>query len=227
MATLSKQVLGRISGSVGDITFRQKNGSNFISSRPNSFTPPDDEDSVKRREKFAFACKLSAAIVSIASLKAFWEAGISNGLSAFNKIVGTNYRFIGTDTVTNQTFLTPGIGFNVQTSAVTIGANNAQVAVEALGSNAGIDVNREKSIQLVSIASLSSPLDETVDIFSLLPMLSAIQPLTLDAAMTFSLPFSSQVQQLFAKYQVHNLLLALMTLDVNGNAVNYSTTFHG
>lgn len=79
MATLSKQVLGRISGSVGDITFRQKNGTNFVSARPNSFALPTDEDSVKRREKFAFACKLSASIISIASLKAFWEVGISNG----------------------------------------------------------------------------------------------------------------------------------------------------
>jgi len=26
---------------------------------------------------------------------------------------------------------------------------------------------------------------------------------------------------------VHKLLLALITLDADGNAVNYSTTFHG
>jgi hypothetical protein len=227
MATLSKQVLGRISGSVGDITFRQKNGTNFVSARPNSFTPATDEDSVKRREKFAFVCKLSASIISIATLKAIWEAGISNGQSAYNKIVGTNYRFVGSDALTDQTFLTPGIGFNVQTTTLTIGANNVQVIIEALGSNAGIDVSIEKNVQLVSIASLSSPFDGTVETFSLLPLLSPIQPLALDAAMTFALPFSSQTQQLFGKYQVHKLLLALITLDANGNAVNYSTTFHG
>ena len=85
----------------------------------------------------------------------------------------------------------------------------------------------EKSIQRVSIASLSSPLDGTVEVFSLLPLLSPIQPLTLDAAMTFSLLFSSQIQQLFGKYQLHKLLLALVTLTADGNAVNYSTTFHG
>jgi len=96
-----------------------------------------------------------------------------------------------------------------------------------LGSNTGIDVSIEKNVQLVSIVSLSSPLDGTVETFSLLPLLSPIQPLALDSAMTFTLPFSSQTQQLFGKYQVHKLLLALITLDANGNAINYSTTFHG
>lgn len=90
-----------------------------------------------------------------------------------------------------------------------------------------ISMSIEKNIQLVSIASLSSPLDGTVEVFSLLPLLSPIQPLILDAAMAFTLPFSSQTQQLFGKYQVHKLLLSLITLDADGNAINYSTTFHG
>ena len=85
--------------------------------------------------------------------------------------------------------------------------------VEPLGSNAVIDASKEKNLQLVSIASLSNPLDETVEAFSLLPLVSPIQPLTLDSAMTFSLPLSSQFQQLFGKYQVHKLLLPLITLD--------------
>ena len=227
MATLSKQVLGRISGSVDDITFRQKNGTNFVSARPNSYTPPGDEGSVQRRSKFAYACKLAANIISIAPLKTLWESKLTNGETAYNKIVGTNYRFVGSDALTDQTFLTPGIGFNVQTTALTIGVNNVQVIIEALGSNAAIDVSIEKNVQLISIVSLSSPLDGIVEVFSLLPLLSPIQSLTLDAAMTFFLSFSSQTQHLFGKYQVHKLLLALITLDADGNAVNYSTTFHG
>ena len=111
MATLSKQVLGRISGSVGDITFRQKNGTNNVSARPNSYTPPDDEGSVQRRSKFAYACTLAANIISIAPLKTLWESKLTNGETAYNKTVGTNYRIVGSDALTDQTFLTPGIGF--------------------------------------------------------------------------------------------------------------------
>jgi hypothetical protein len=227
MATLSKTVLGRVSGSIGDITFRQKNGSNFLSTRPRSFTPGSDEASINRRGKFAFACKLAASMVSIDSIKSLWEDAAEAGKSAYNTIVGTNYKFIAANSITSQTFLTPGIGFSVKATSFTLSSTGLQVVFDAIGANAGIDLNTEKSIQLAAVISLSNRVDETVEKFYLLPLVSATQLLTVDTASTFSIPFSNQESQLYDKYNVRKVLYALVTLDAGGNVGPYSSTCCG
>jgi len=227
MATLSKTVLGRVSGSIGDITFRQKNGSNYLSTRPGSFTPGNDEKSINRRGKFAFACKLASSMVSIGSIKSLWEGIAGAGKSAYNTIVGTNYKFITANSITPQTFLTPGIGFGVKTTSFTLSSTGLQVVFDAIGINADIDLNTEKSLQLSAIISLSNRVDETVEEFYLLPLVSSNQLLAVDETLTFSIPLSNQESQLYDKYNVRKVLYALVTLDADGNAVQYSSTWCG
>ena len=227
MATLTKTVLGKISGSIGDVTFRQKNGNNYVSSRPNSFTAATDAESVKRRNRFAYACKLSAAMISLAPLKAVWESGTSNGQSAYNKIVGMNYRFVTEDTITSQTFFSPGIGFSVNAPVSEIKSDGIRLTLNPFGLNTGIDTGIEKSMKLAALISLSNPLDDTVDSYALIPMLSSGQQIVLDTALAFSIALSNQESQLFQKYRTFKAMFALVTLDANGNSIQYSTTFQG
>ena len=42
MAKISKEILGKVRGSLGDITFRQRNGKSYLSTRPSSFMPGKD-----------------------------------------------------------------------------------------------------------------------------------------------------------------------------------------
>jgi hypothetical protein len=227
MATLQQPILGKISGSVGSITFRKKNGVNYVSARPSSFLASNDDASINRRSRFAFSCKLSAAMISLAPIKSLWDAETEDGHSAYNTIVGTNYKFVSTDTVTEQTFLTPGLGFGIKTTSINIASSGIQVVTEAIGTNAGIDLTKETTVQLAAILSLSSPADETVDDFFLIPLLSSAQTLALETALTFSASFNNQEQQLYNKYNTRKALFALVTLDAEGNPVHYSSTFAG
>ncbi|MBK7107142.1 MAG: hypothetical protein IPH62_17860 [Ignavibacteriae bacterium] len=52
MAELNKSVLGKVSGSIGELTFRQRNGKNVICMKPSSFTPGSDANSIARRDRF-------------------------------------------------------------------------------------------------------------------------------------------------------------------------------
>jgi len=54
MATLSKNILGNISGSIADLTFRRAHGKTFIVNKPSSYSTPVDPDSVRRRNDFGF-----------------------------------------------------------------------------------------------------------------------------------------------------------------------------
>ena len=225
MATLTKSVLGKVSGALGDITFRQRKGRNYLATRPSNYTAPTDAASVARRGRFAFTCKLAANITSIPHLKMLWSAEAVDGKSVYNTIVGTNYRFVSADSITDMTYLSPGIGFFVKPTQSEIKAEGVNLVLDPIGSNAEIDLDLEKSIQLTGIISLSSPIDNTVEDFALIPLASAEQVLGLDGSLTFSIAFSTQESQLFQKYRTSKAMFALLTIDANGNPVHYSSTF--
>ena len=62
MARLKKTVLGRLSGAIGDIVFREKNGKNFVGLRASSFIPGSDPGSIDRRAKFTLSTQLASII---------------------------------------------------------------------------------------------------------------------------------------------------------------------
>ena len=225
MAKLTKAVLGRVSGRLGDITFRQRNGSNYMATSPSSFATPMDDASVTRRDRFAFSCKLAANIISLPHLKLLWGAEVVDGISVYNTIIRTNYKFVSADSITDMTFLSPGIGFRVKPTQSEIKEDGMNLVLDPIGSSAEIDTSLEKSIQLAGIVSLSDPIDTTVEEFSIIPLVSSDQQLVLDASLTFSIAFSTQETQLFQKYRISKAMYALITIDMNGEPVHYSSTF--
>jgi hypothetical protein len=227
MATLTKSILGKVSGALGDITFRQRHGLNYLATRPSSFAAPTDNNSVTRRGRFAFSCKLAATIISIPRLKKVWGAEALDGKSVYNTIIATNYRFVSPDSITDMTLLSPGIGFRVNPSLSEIKVEGIHLVLDPIGSSAEIDTALEKSMQLTGIVSLSGPIDDTVVNFALIPLASSEQQLGLDGSLTFSIAFSTQESQLFQKYRISKAMFALITIDANGIPVHYSSTFKG
>jgi len=225
MATLTKAVLGKVSGALGDVTFRQRNGRNYLATRPSNFTPAIDLPSIARRNQFAFDCKLSAGINSMPHLKTLWSAGLTDGRSVYNTIIRKNYKFVAADSITELTHLSPGIGFRVTTSQSEVGTEGITVVINPVGSNSHVDTVLEKSVELAAIVSLCDPIDNTVEGYAILPLVSQAQQMTVDAALSFAIPFSSQEMQLFQKYRVVKTMYALVTMDVNGAPVHYSSTF--
>ena len=162
MAKINKMILGKVSGSLGDITFRQRNGKNYLASRPGSFTPASDQVSIDRRAKFALSVRLASIINSIPQLKEVWASRTPNGSTPYNYIVKTNYKFLTPSDITENTLLTPGFGFGLQVSFITLTASNLQVNIEPVGTNAGIELSLEKNIQLLSLLAMSGANNEGV-----------------------------------------------------------------
>ena len=225
MAKLDQKILGKISGSLGDITFRQRNGKNYVASRPSKYTSPQDADTMERRSRFALSVKLASVINSIPQLKEIWISKIPSGSSVFNYLVKTNYRLVSPESVTDSTCLTPASGFGLSINSINIDSENINVVLNAIGTRTGIDTEVEKNIMLVSVLCLSSPSEVILDKSLLLPLISEPQPVALDSQLTFALELTSQAGQLFDKYADKKFIFALVTIDDGNNAVHYSNTF--
>ena len=225
MANLRKKVLGTVSGAVGDILFRAKNGKNYVGTRPISFIPGTDEKSVSRRKRFAIATRLAKPINSIYLLKSLWRTVTPLGLSPFNQIVRSNYTNVQPDSIGDLVKLVPDIGFSVQANSFTVDANRLRVTLTGLTSGSGINPAVELLIQFVGVMHLSNPIDEKQEGHSFLRLVADEQSLALNTEITLDLVFHDQTTQLIALYQDRKAFLTLLTLDAGKQVINYSNAF--
>jgi hypothetical protein len=227
MGRINKTILGRLSGAVGDVLFRQMHGKNYVGTKPDSFIPGSDKNSVDRRKKFGLTVKFSGSVNHITQLKNFWARVAPKSGSPFNFIVKTNYAHILPDDVTGTAALVPNVGFSISATSVSITKNQVQVTLNPIGNNSGIDTIVEKHIQLACVLYFKNPSDDSFSLYYFLPLISAKQALSLVNPLSFSIVLSDQQTQEFDRYQVHSGFFALVTLDDNDNLYHYSNTFLG
>ncbi len=227
MATLNKQVIGKLSGTIGDLVFRQRNGKNIISSRPKSPKPTNDPKVLARRSKFKLSVQLAKSINSIPQLSEQWKAKAPEGFSPFNYMVKFNYDFIDPDSIPGLIYMSPVRGFDVNNPSVTFNADSIAVNVDAIGNNDIIDINNETSVILAAVLYLDNPSDENSAPNFFISLASNSQSLVTDTALTFNMSLSDIEAQVIAIYQDKKPFLALLTLDGEGKVVHNSNTFTG
>ncbi|MCX7759548.1 MAG: hypothetical protein N2169_08120, partial [bacterium] len=107
MAKLKKQILGKISGKLGDIVFRNTGKTNYIASRPSKFKTPMDENSIERRNKFALCGKFTSLVLSIPELKYFWLQKTPKNKNIFNSLFSIFYPMINNQNIDETITITP------------------------------------------------------------------------------------------------------------------------
>lgn len=224
MAELRKTVLGKVSGAIGDIVFRERDGMNYISTRPSSFIPGTDPASIARRQRFAMAAKTSVSINRIPELKVLWGTAAPSGVNPYNYIFKTNYRFVSSVSISDLLQLVPGYGFGVNVPDSTVDRAQIAITMDLIGDKAGIDMLLEPNIIMASVVFLSTPLDESVGPYAFLNAVSPAQVTNLEEPLNFTAEFTNQQSTLFDKYQSVKTFIAILTLDTDGKPVHYSST---
>ena len=227
MANLKKKILGQVSGALGDLVFRERDGSNIIAVRPSSFNTPDDPASVARRGKFAMAAKLASAIGSNPIIKSLWLPLITDGLNIQSYLVKTNYFYALPDDITNLVKLVPDGGFGVD--VVTVDKDQARVRVDInpVGENSGINIAVETQIQLLVLLFLGDPVDENNLPYSFLALSSAALPISLVDPLSFDTNLLTNQSLIYNRYQVQKAYFTIITLDAEDKAVHHSVTLNG
>ncbi len=227
MATLKKTILGRLSGTVGDIVFRNKHGRNFVSSKPASFTAPSDEESLARRERFKLNIKFAAAVTSLSPLKEIWRAHKPARQTVQNFIIKENYQHISHIDVGNTALVVPATGFITEFDAINLSSSNLLVELTAIGEGAGIDPLVETTLRLSAIIFLSSPVDSSSPNYSFITVLSSPVPVNLQEGLVFNAPFSPVQTALFSQYQSAKPLCTIISFNAENKTVNFARTFTG
>lgn len=64
MAKLNKKIIGNLSGSLGDIIFKEREGSSYAATRPSKMRATNNPLTLLRRKRFRLSIKLGRAIYS-------------------------------------------------------------------------------------------------------------------------------------------------------------------
>ncbi len=225
MAKMKKQVLGKVSGAIGDILFRTMNGKNYVGTRPDSFMPGNDPESIARRQRFALVTRFVRPLNYIYQLKSIWKKVTPAGISTYNYMVRLNYRSVLPDTITDTVKLVPDIGFEVDIDEIILTETLLQVKLNSIQQNAGINPETEKFIKLAGVLYLSNPVNPHSPVNSFIRLISNDQDLDLENPVDFEINFINQTSQVIAEYQDRKAFITLLTLDTSKHPVNYSNTF--
>jgi len=225
MARLLTQILGVMSGSVGDIVFRRRGGRSFVCARPSGYTKRTDAASVARKKQFKTAVEIAKNINDIPLLKAVWPADPSKLVSRFQKMVSVNYKLVSGADLTGQPTLTPTLGFEMTTPLLQLNAATVHFTADALGVDLGIDTSIEKFYTIVGLIVMKDPTDQLSPDISVLKFRTNQHNLDLITEIDVSVPLSGMDQQMLAKYTVKRAFFAFLTLDDNDSIVQHSATY--
>ena len=227
MGKLTKTVLGRPSGRVGDIVFRQMAGNSYMSARPSEYPKSNDPAVLARRANFSLLTKFGSAVNSIEGLKGFWKDYAPTGLSPYNLMCRTNHPFVADGVIDDRARIVPVLGFEASASSLELTRAQLSVVIEALGSESGINEVVETDICLAAVVHFSNPDDATNAPNEMIALLSASQAIDLLNPLTFDINLDNVEGQIFDAYQDYKVFAAVYTLDADDEPVHFSNTITG
>ncbi len=225
MAELNKKFFGNLTGTFGDAVFRQRGKTNYIAQRPKNYTVPDSEKFRNRAGKFKLTIKLSSALVKIPVIKEIWNSKITGDTTAYQTIITTNYPATALNDISGKVNMVPDDGIGVFMDSCIIGADKLTLTLAPLTDNAGIDINVEKKIQLVSVLFLNNPVVEGDKSYIFLKINSPKIDFNLTEPVVFDIPFATSDVISLADYQGKKAYFTVITFDAEDKFVNYAKTF--
>src|ERR1035437_7601218 len=135
MAILTSS-LGNISGKVGNLVFRVRNGKNYVAKAPGKQRGSISPARKSHAMKFGATGKIASAINSVPELQDIWKKYYKTKNSVFTKIFKSIYGQMTGKEFNESGSIMPGHGFPI-IGQVTAGRNFIIVETDALGGKIG------------------------------------------------------------------------------------------
>jgi hypothetical protein len=223
MAELNKHLFGKLKGKFGNAVFRQRNGKNYISQRPSSYTPPNDENFFNRTNKFRIASKIASIINSNEILKAIWINNIPKSSNLYNYLISKNYQAIENNSINGLLQISPDSNVAVRLDTVNLNADSITITLLPLTESSMINTTIEKKVKLISLLFLSSGNNSRN--FDIVQLESTEVNFDLNNPIIITQKLSTMDEDKILLYQNKSLHSCLITFDDENNLINYSNTF--
>jgi len=109
MAEIKKSVIGKLSGKLGDVVFRNYGKKTIVCVRQSKYKSSKSKKSRDTKSKFGFTTLLATNAIHLPDIKSVWMYSKFEGRSAYTKLIKFNAPFSASDGLTlNNVFTPPG-----------------------------------------------------------------------------------------------------------------------
>lgn len=225
MAVVKANVIGNLSGKLGNLSARTVNGKTVLSARPASFNASNEPIFIVIRSKFAVTAKFSSKVISLATLTAIWKKVQHPPHSVFNEVFIGNFPYSAVDRPTGYNVLTPASGgFPLPVQSSSVLADNVSVELLKL-SDASVFTPEEVNLSVNGLVCYFNPLNPADPKFQIITLNDEIPNYEFNHTFEVNIALNLIQQNIAAKYQNSVLLFAVASKNSEGKIIQYSTTY--
>lgn len=223
MASLSGNVIGNLSGKLGNLSARTINGRTVLAARPSSYNASQEPQSLEVRQKFSVTASFSKSILSLATLDEIWKKVKQTGISVFNTVFKNNFAFSSIDKPSLSNIITPG-GFGLPIATAVVGADKITATLPALNSLSVFDAD-EVNVSVNALVVFHDPANPDDASFQIISLSKEVANFDFTQTYELQLDFNVLQEAVAVKYGKSILYVAIATKDAAGKVVQYSSTY--
>ncbi len=223
MAILNGNVIGNLSGRLGNLSARTVEGKTILAARPSSFNVNYDPAVVEIRQKFAVTANLSKNILSLPTLSEIWKTVKGSGITVFNTIFKSNFAYSATDKPTDSNIITPA-GFSLPADTVVVDTDKVTASINALNTVAIFSAD-EVNLSANALVCFYTPGNPDDEPYQIIALSKEVANFNFTQLYSLQLDFDVKQKLIASKYTKSILLLSVASKTANGKVVQYSSIY--
>ncbi len=223
MAIVNGNVIGNLSGRLGNLSARTVEGKTILAARPSSFNVNYCPAVMQVRQKFAVTGNLAKNILSLSTLEAIWKTVKVSGISVFNTIFKNNFGYSSTDKPTVDNIITPG-GFSLPVDTAAVDADKITASLLALNTTS-IFAPEEVNVSANAVVCYTDPTNPDDAPYQILALSKEVANFDFAQPYNFQLDLDVKQKLMAAKYTKSILFLIVASKTADGKVVQYSSTY--
>ena len=203
MAVVNGNVIGNLSGKLGNLSARTVEGRTILAARPASFNANKEPHVLEKRKKFSVTAKFASAVIALSTLTAIWKKIKDVSVSVFNEVFQSNYDYSSTEKPTLQNIISPG-GFPLQITNAEVDSNKITAVLPALNT-ASVFETGEVNLSANALVCYYDPTNPIDQPFNIISLSKEIPGFNFTQEYNLQLDYNVLQETLAAKYQ-HSIL---------------------
>jgi len=223
MAIVNGNVIGNLSGKLGNLSARTVDGRTVLAARPSSFNASQEPAVITVRQKFSVTAKFASAILALTSLVSIWKKVRNVASSVFNEVFQSNFAYSSIEKPTEQNILAPE-GFPLQIAVAAVAADKITATIPILNT-ASVFGADEVNLSVNAIVCYYDPADAEDESFKIISLSKEVAAHNFAQTYDLEIDLNATQKNTAAKYQHNILYVCVVTKTAEGKVVQNSSTF--
>ena len=223
MAIVNGNVIGNLSGKLGNLSARTVDGRTVLAARPSSFNASQEPAVLTVRQKFSVTAKFASAILALTSLVSIWKKVRNVASSVFNEVFQSNFAYSSIEKPTEQNILAPE-GFPLQIVVAAVAAEKITATIPILNTASVFGVD-EVNLSTNSLVCYYDPTNEEDEPFKIISLSKEVAAYNFAQTYDLEIDLNATQKNAAAKYQHSILYVCIVTKTAEGKVVQNSSTF--